>query len=265
MKFVAENHVPADFVSTHAYADDTVDDLFGTNENILMDERVCRAVGKVRNQIKSSALPALPLFLTEWNVEGEHESRDTTFVGPALANTIRQCDGLADIMSFWTFSDVFEEQGPFPKPFTGMFGLRAEGGINKPGYYAYGLLHQLGPVRIANSATNLIATETKQGGLAIAAWDLVDPGQTGPGATVDLVLRHVAADARMTIQRVDSEHGNVLRNFVAMGSPLSPIPNQAEELNRESALPPPEETHLQNGRLRIHLTANALALVTVDP
>ena len=34
LKYAAENHVPVDFVSTHGYADDTVEDLFGTNEDI---------------------------------------------------------------------------------------------------------------------------------------------------------------------------------------------------------------------------------------
>ena len=33
------------------------------------------------------------------------------FMGPWLANTIRQCDGLDEMMSYWAFSDVFEEQG----------------------------------------------------------------------------------------------------------------------------------------------------------
>ena len=47
-----QNHVPVDFVSTHGYADDTVEDLFGTNEEIPMDDRVCRAVAKVRDEIK---------------------------------------------------------------------------------------------------------------------------------------------------------------------------------------------------------------------
>ena len=55
LKYTAENHVPVDFVSTHAYADDTVEDLFGTNEDIPMDERVCRAVAKVQDEIKASS------------------------------------------------------------------------------------------------------------------------------------------------------------------------------------------------------------------
>ena len=44
LKHTSENNVPVDFVSTHGYADDTVQDMFGTNEDIPMDQRVCRAI-----------------------------------------------------------------------------------------------------------------------------------------------------------------------------------------------------------------------------
>jgi xylan 1,4-beta-xylosidase len=265
LKFTADNHVPVDFVSTHGYADDTVENLFGTNEDIPMDDRVCRAVAKVRGEIKSSAEPNLPLFWTEWNVQGMNESRDTIFVGPALANTVRQCDGMVDMLSFWTFSDVFEEGGPIPKPFIGMFGLRAEGGINKPSFYAYGLLHQLGDARLANASKNVIVTKASDGGLVIAAWNLVDPDQHGATRQIDLVFHNLPAASRVTIQRVDDEHGNVLPHYAAMGKPLSPSPNQVEELNRETALPAPEQVSLQGGRLQLTLSPNALVLVKAGP
>ena len=160
-----------------------------------MDDRVCRAVAKVRGEIKASAMPSLPLFWTEWNVQGMKESRDTLFVGPAVANTVRACDGLAEMMSFWTFSDVFEEGGPIPKPFIGMFGLRAKGGINKPSYYAWGLLHQLGRQPVANDAKDAIVTRTADGGLAIAVWNLVDPDQQGTTRKMTLNFSHIAANA----------------------------------------------------------------------
>ena len=47
-------------------------------------------------------------------------------MGPWLADTIRQCDGLVDMLSYWAFSDVFEEQGVVKEPFYGGFGLLAE-------------------------------------------------------------------------------------------------------------------------------------------
>jgi xylan 1,4-beta-xylosidase len=265
IKFTAGNKVPVDFISTHGYADDTVEDLFGTNEEIPMDERVCRAVGKVHDDIKSSSKPDLPLILSEWNVQGMNGSRDTTFVGPALANTVRQCDGLVDMMSFWTFSDVFEEGGPIAKPFEGMFGLRAKGGINKPSYYAYGLLHQLGGDRLSNASKNVIVTKTADGGLAIAAWNLVDPGQHGNTQVMQLAFRHVALDARVTIQRVDDAHGNVLKAYGAMGEPVDPTPAQVDQLNRETALPAPEETTLRDGQLQVRLTPDALVLIKIEP
>jgi xylan 1,4-beta-xylosidase len=264
LKYTAENNVPVDFVSTHAYADDTVDDLFGTKEDIPMDERVCRAVAKVRGEIKSSSMPSLPLFWTEWNVQGMRESRDTIFVGPAVANTVRQCDGLSEMMSFWTFSDVFEEGGPSPKPFEGQFGLRAKGGINKPSYYAWELMHELGDKRISNDTKDAIITRTSDGGLAIAVWNLVDPDKEGTTNKVVLNFSHVPSGARVTVERVDEQHGNVLEHYAAMGKPLDPTPAQVEQLNRETTLPAPEETRLQGGKLELNLTPNTLALVKVS-
>ena len=263
LKYVAANHVPIDFVSTHGYADDTVENLFGTNEDIPMDDRVARAIAKVRGQIQSSPMPNLPLMWTEWNVQGMDESRDTIFVGPAVANTIRQASGV-DMMSFWTFSDVFEEGGPIPKPFEGEFGLRAKGGINKPSYYAYGLLHQLGNQRIASTSNNIIATKAADGSIVVAAWNLVDPDQQGTAHTMTLTFRDVAPDAKVTLQRVDRDHGNVLPRYAAMGKPVDPTPDQVDQLNRETALPAPEVSALKDGKLELQLTPNALVLVKIE-
>jgi xylan 1,4-beta-xylosidase len=264
LKFTAENHVPVDFISTHAYADDTTLDLFGKDEDIPMDDREFRAVSKVHDEIKASTQSDLPFFLTEWNVQGMKESRDTTFVGPALANTIRQCDGLVNMMSFWTFSDVFEEGGPIPKPFVGMFGLRAKGGINKPSYYAYSLLHELGEQRIANESRDVIVTKTASGGLAIAAWNLVDPDAHGTTHNLTVKFSHLPQDAHATVQRVDDEHGNVLPLYAKMGSPLDPTSKQVEQLNRETALPPAEDTKLSDGKLDLKLAPNALVLIQIS-
>jgi xylan 1,4-beta-xylosidase len=265
LKFTATNHVPVDFISTHAYADDTPLDLFGEGEDIPMDEREFRAVSKVHDEIASSSQPNLPFFLTEWNVQGQRESRDTTFVGPALANTIRQCDGLVNMMSFWTFSDVFEEGGPLSKPFVGMFGLRAEGGINKPSYYAYGLLHLLGDQRIRTQSKNVIVTKKPDGGLAIAAWNLVDPGEQGSSRTMTVVFNHLSRNARITVQRIDEGHGNVLPVYVKMGSPQYPTAAQVDQLNRETALPVPQETTLEAGKMELKLTPNELVLIETSP
>ena len=265
LHYVASENVPIDFVSTHGYADDTAENLLGTKRKVPYDARVCLAVDRVRREIQHSALPNLPLFWTEWNVMGEDGARDTTYVGPAVANTIRGCDGKVRMMSFWTFSDVFEESGPSKRPFTGMYGLRAYGGINKPSFYAFGLLHQLGDERLANPSEHAIVTRTKDGGLAIALWNLVDPGTHGVTRTIRLAVSGVHPDAAVSIQRVDDHYGNVLPIYQSMGSPRYPTPQQVAQMNAATALPAPEIAHLRDGALSLALEPNALLLLKVAP
>ena len=268
LAYAAKNRVPVDFVSTHGYADDTVANLFHTEEAIPMDDRVCRAVTHVREQIERSPMPRTPLLWTEWNVQGEHQSRDTPFVGPAVANTIRACAGQVDMLSFWTFSDVFEEGGPIAHPFEGDFGLRAEGGIAKPSFYDFALLHKLGEARLANPAMDVLVTRRADGSLAVAVWNLVDPDvpEHDPrrtAKTVTLVFAGVPAAASAEIEQVDDAHGNPLPRYRAMGSPQYPTPAQVAELNRSSALPAPHQVPLDGGRLPLELPPNALVLVTL--
>ena len=270
LEHASETHTPVDFVSSHGYASDSVTDLFGKDYarggEIPQDDRVCMAIQKVRGEIKRSSLPDVPLFWTEWNVQGEHNALDTPFVGPAVANTIRECDGNVDLMSFWTFSDVFEEGGPLPRPFEGAFGLRAEFGINKPSFYDFALLHKLGDQRYANASHNALVTRRADGRLVIALWNLVDPG-AGPAAQQDrhvtLVLREISPRAQVTVERVDASHGNPLPAFDQLGRPDAPTPIQVALLNQASAPPTPERLVLEAGSLHLTLGPNALVLVTV--
>jgi len=263
LKHVSSHHVPIDFISSHAYADDATVGLFGKHLPVPYDDRVCLAVERMRREIASSPLPKLPLYLTEWSVMGADNARDTPYVGPALADTIRECDGSAQIMAFWTFSDVFEEDGPSDGPFTGGFGLRAYGGINKPSYYDFALLHQLGDERLENPSHDAIVTRTREGKLAIALWNLVDPEVKGDARTIRLEISGVPADAPVAIERVDDQHGNALPLYRSMGSPRYPTPAQVARLNAASALPPPEVLRLRRGEITLTLEPDALLLLTV--
>lgn len=264
IQFVAANHVPVDFISTHAYANEPVKRLLGTNQVIASEDRMGAVVTKVRNQIDASPLPHLPLLWTEWNVDAANDARETPYVGPALANVIRECDGKVDYMSFWTSSEVFEEGGPARAPFT-RFGIRAMGGINKPAFYDFALLHQLGTERIANPSHDALVTRLPDGSLAIAVWNLIYHGTAPHDKQITLDIKGIPASAAVTLQRVDGKHGNVMPFYKAMGSPISPTPAQAEKLNRETALEAPQPAHLSSGRLALMLMPNALVLVKITP
>lgn len=272
LSYAADNRVPVDFVSSHGYDDEPVERLLGKDQplrdkDIIEEDRTCAAVAKVRKQIDASATPHLPLLWTEWNVPGKDRLRDTPYVGPALAEAIRACDGHVDMLSFWTFSDVFEEGGPAQRPFEGQFGLRATGGINKPSFYDFEVLHQLGNERIANPSHDVLVTRRPDGSLAIALWNLAsvdEPPQSISTHHVRMHITGVAPNSSVSMQQVDEDHGNVMKSYTAMGSPRYPTRAQAQKMNAASALPAPERRVLRDGILRLDLIPNELVLLRVD-
>jgi xylan 1,4-beta-xylosidase len=257
--------VPLDFVSTHVYGNDTAHDVFKTDERIPRDQMVCRAVKMVHEQIKASSRPDIPLFWSEFNAAYDNtvEVTDSIYMGPFMANTISQCDGMTAAMSYWTLSDVFEEQGVVKQPFYGGFGLIAAGGIPKPAFYAFEILHSLGDQRIENADPNLLVTKASDGTLVVAAWNLVNPGDKGSPKTIQLDFKGVKPGAAVSIARVDEKHGDTLALYDQMGKPRYPTQAQVQQLRKESRLPAPEQTHLSKGKLTLELPVNGLAVIQV--
>jgi xylan 1,4-beta-xylosidase len=269
--------VPIDFVSTHVYANDTADNVFGTTEDIPRDTMVFRSVKKVHDEIAASAYPNIPLIFSEYNASYANEPNvtDSTFMGPWLANNIRLCDGLTQSMAYWAFSDVFEEQGVVRTPFYGGFGLIAADHIPKPALNIFTILHKLGDRRIASTSDSALVTETASGSMAIALWDYAPPtgtgakytmpsGHAGPPKTFDLDFKDVSPTATAEVFRVDDDHGNVLKAFDAMGRPPDDLTQaQVAQLRVAGQLSPPERMHLDHGKLHLTVPAHGLAVVLI--
>ncbi len=260
-----ENSVPVDFVSSHVYGNDSAQDVFGTNETIPRDKMVCRAVKKVHDQIEASAKPTLPLIWSEFNASymTEPTVTDASYMGPWLADTIRQCDGYVQIMSYWTFSDVFEEQGVVKQPFYGGYGLVAEDDIPKPAFAAFAVLHELGDERISIGSDSALATRKKDGTRVVAIWNYVAPDESGGPKTVTLRFKGGKLPVRATIRRVDSEHGDVHNAYEKMGSPRYPNQAQIAILRGAARLPAAEIRKLRHGELTITLPPQGLAVIEV--
>lgn len=268
-------NVAVDFVSTHVYANDSAKDVLGTDENIPRDTMVFRAVQKVHEEIARSAYPAMPLIFSEYNASYANEPNitDSTYMGPWLANTIRLCDGLTASMSYWAFSDVFEEQGIVRTPFYGGFGLIAADHIPKPSLQIFTVLHKLGDRRIASTSESALVTTTKAGGVVIALWNYTPPtgtgatytmpsGSAGPPRTFDLAMKGVAPNATVEVWRVDEDHGNVLKAFDAMGRPPNDLSaQQVAMLQAAGAMAPAERMRLSHGHLQLTVPPHGLAVV----
>ena len=265
IRHCAEKNIPVDFASTHVYGNDLAQDVFGSPSDISRDQMVCRAVKKVHNQITTSIMPKLPLIWSEYNAsyKTEPEVTDSIYMAPWLADTIRQCDGLVDIMSYWTFSDVFEEQGVVKTPFYGGYGLVAENGIPKPAFNAFRLLHRLGDQRIQLDSDFALLTRKPDGTLVLALWNYAPPEQTGSPRTVTVQLKGTNARQAL-IARVDRDHGDFHSAYEKMGAPRYPTQTQIQELRKAAELPTPEARPIQNGELTLTLPAHGLALVELQ-
>ena len=269
IRHCVDTKTPLDFVSTHVYANDTAENVLGSHEAVSRLEMVIRATMKVHDEVKASSRPDLPIIFSEYNASfmNEPEVTDSAFMGPWLAYTISRCDGLADMLAYWNFSDVFEEQGVVRKPFYGGYGLMAEGNIPKASYNAFALLHRLGTERIPVDSDSVLATRRQDGALVIAAWNYAQPGESLPERELALEFKGLGAMRHASIFRVDDHHGSALTAWEAMGKPSFPSRTQQQLLREAGRLPAPVIRSLALGDpaiLHLSLPPHGLTLVEIQ-
>ena len=250
---VAKNDVPVDFVATHAYG---VDGGF-LDENGKEDTKLSPSpdaivgdVRRVREQIQASARPGLPLYFTEWSTS--YTPRDAVhdaYVSAAyILSKLKAVDGLAQGMSYWTFSDLFEEPGPPTAPFQGGFGLVNPQGVRKPAYFAYKYLHRLGDRALDTDDRESIVTWDGHA-LKALVWHFRQPQQTqsnrsfytrvqpaSPAAEVDLQVSGLRPGRyRVAIHRTGYDANDAYTAYLRMGSPATLSAAQLQKLHELTA------------------------------
>lgn len=147
LKYCEKEGLPVDFVSTHPYPTDFALDGHGEcsgrtrHRDSLKDDILW-----LKKAVAESAYPNAELHLTEWSSSPTSRDYSHDYL-PAAAYVVRsnlECAGMVDSLSYWVFTDVFEEIGAGPKAFHGGFGLLNLQGIEKPTFHAYRMLNGLG-------------------------------------------------------------------------------------------------------------------------
>lgn len=267
--------LPLDFISSHVYPSDPQLVLFGTQQAAYPFEQVMpRALAHARAQIAASARPHTPLWITEWS------SQNPAFI----ADTVKNCFGLAQAMSYWTFSNVFEEGGVPHSLFNQTYGMTEQWGIKRPSFHTFSLLHRLGDSVVPTGQAPVWVTRRADGSHALLLWNLMpvtrqgevaNGNPTGAGGgyvsdqgaplTVRLALRNLAAGARATLSQVDSQIGSALPAWAAMGRPAYPTRAQLQQLRDASQLPTPTSLAVTNtgagARVSINVAPNGVALL----
>jgi xylan 1,4-beta-xylosidase len=181
LAYADKHNLPVDFVSTHTYGVDAgFLDEKGEGDNKLSrnPDAIVNDVRKVRAEIQASKRPGLPLFFTEWSTS--YNPRDPIhddYLGAAyVLSKLRRTEPLAQGMSYWTYTDLFEEPGPQTRPFDGGFGLMTPDGVRKATWFAYKYLNDLGDRELATGDAESIAA-LKGKTVQVLAWRDVLPNQ----------------------------------------------------------------------------------------
>ena len=177
--------LPLDFITYHTYGlgdGPSGLDQYGNRKLFLHPSLhyVCDSANQPLPAIVKKGKKKLPVYITEWNssyspVDPVH---DSFFAGPFILEQLRNTEKMA-CMSLWTFTDIFEECGPAPRPFHGRFGLITFQGIPKAAYRAYQCLAALGPTELVSSDASSYVCKDAKGGVQALFWDLSHPTQGG--------------------------------------------------------------------------------------
>lgn len=154
LDFCDSENLPVDFVSTHGYNVDGFLDEFGKKQLRLSKNphQVSRTVLIASKWVKQHNLSDVELHFTEWSSSYSplDPVHDTYQNAPFVLNTLKSVEDSVTSMSYWTFTDIFEEAGVPTKPFHGGFGLLTLQDIKKPTFFAYKYLNHLGETELVN-------------------------------------------------------------------------------------------------------------------
>jgi xylan 1,4-beta-xylosidase len=203
-------------------------------------------------------MPNLPVHITEWSSSySNHDPvHDSFFEAAYILEELKHTETVAS-MSYWTFTDIFEESGPAPTPFEGGFGLINLEGIKKPAFFAYSFLNQLGDKVLVNQDDHSWATCDQAGGVQALLWDLTDLRGADPADDWDFFRRVLVpkpkgavtlkfrdlkpGSYRLSIARVGYEKNDAYTAYLKMGHPGQISPAQVAQLKAQATGAPDEE------------------------
>jgi len=288
----AKTGTPIDFVTTHHYCVlSGYLDEFGTTGTVFSPDReaMIREVKGVRKEIAASAFPTLPLYYTEWSSSYTPSDpiHDSYASAAFILSKLKGIGDAAQGMSYWTFTDIFEEAGPRDRVFHGGFGLINLQDIRKTSFYAYKFLHSLGGTELKNADPESWVTKNEQGGAQALFWDftILGPNEQGvnnqqfysrdlpakDAAPVALSLKNLAPGKyRLVATRAGYRSGDAYTAYLDIGAPAELTRAQVTDVKKAAEVAPfldETVTVAKDGAFarNFAMRQNDVILVTLEP
>jgi xylan 1,4-beta-xylosidase len=288
LAYAKANNVAVDFVTTHTYGvTEGFLDEYGKSDRILATDpnSIIGDVRRNRQEIDASAFPGIPLYITEWSTSYNPRDKvhDSYVSAPWILTKLRATRGHAQAMSYWTYSDLFEEPGPPDAPFHGGFGLMTRDGVRKPSWFAYKYLNALRGNEVPSTDDKVLAA-TDGGKTTVLAWDWQHPDQkqvsngtffgkpvpNGTAPAIKLALQNLQPGAyRLQLRRTGYKANDAHTAYLEMGAPKELSAAQLQTLQGLTTDRPEAEKVVKvgaNGRLdwSLPMRSNDIVLVTLE-
>lgn len=258
LDFCHREKLPVDFVSVHPYPTDWALDEHTTGEFKKSTREVGatpRDLALTRKIVSESPFPKAGIHCTEWS--SSSSPRDFTHDFPQAATYVTRANvesiGSVDSLSYWTFTDVFEEGGAGDESFHGGFGMINLQGIPKPTYHAYRFLGQLGDEMIVRLPSGIVTRDGRDGAVSAVAWHYPAevkqsvPGSfdtrdqayatfgTGSPQDLQVEISGLRPGSKFVLELLDGTHGNAMAAWKEMGMPHSPSREETLQLRQAGA------------------------------
>ena len=271
IEFCQSNDVPLDFISSHAYGvKQGFVDTTGQRGTVI-DADTNSVIGRMvseRKMIDASPISDLPLHFTEWSSAYTPTDfmHDTYQQAAFILSKVKGAYQSVNSMSYWTFTDIFEENGPRMTPFHGGFGLINYEDLKKPAFYAFKFLNELGPTELTNSDSASWVCKSSDGSVQVLFWNytpIVPPEGTNDQqfyrqeipakdfGRVELCFTNLPPGSySLTIYQTGYRANDVFTSYLDLGAPSQLTPSQVGVL-REASNDDPEDVEtiqVKNGQ-----------------
>ncbi|MCM1568210.1 MAG: family 43 glycosylhydrolase [Roseburia sp.] len=237
MEFCHTNHIPVDFVTRHHYTTEfPVRRGHYGYAQLQEDEAGFANLRTTRDIIDSyPEYKGLEIHITEFNTSyiPNCPLHDTNQNAAYIAGQLSRLGEGNESYSYWTFGDIFEEQGVPFTPFHGGFGLVANGCIPKPVFWSFVFFKKLKQKSgyCMYKDDNCVIMKLEDGSCRGVAWNRVNQRS---GCSLELYITLPVKEGEYSIltERVDEDTCNPLKLWHDMGEPANPSREQVKLLQQ---------------------------------
>ena len=257
LTFCRDEKLPLDFLTRHAYMGQDPQRngryLYHTMRTV---DSIMEEMQATRDIIDSfPEYAGMEMHVTEFNTSYHPfcPIHDTNYNAALIAGLLSRMGDVCSSYSYWTFGDVFEEQGVPSRPFHGGFGMIANQCIPKPTLWTFHFFNNLKGACVHRDAHSVILRKA-DGSYEGVAWNICQDEREDVTLTLQLPLKgkHV-----LTTETVDETTCNPVKAWHDMGEPASLTSAQLRFL-RQAGQPLCQTEQLEGETVTVTLRENAV-------